>query len=77
MNKSSLSYRCLYFSSQFVFCRQCRQGYHLGECSDVEAGDTEQPDTNCQYSVDPVRASQVSNLNGTSPSNKQTLAKTN
>ncbi|XP_034251525.1 E3 ubiquitin-protein ligase parkin-like [Thrips palmi] len=44
---------------EFVFCRQCRQGYHLGECSDVETDDTGQLGSNCQYNVDPVRASQA------------------
>jgi len=45
---------------QFVFCRQCLQGYHMGECmpegdgsgNSVSMGD-------CHYNVDPGRAAQV------------------
>ncbi|CAB3369827.1 Hypothetical predicted protein [Cloeon dipterum] len=41
----------------FVFCKNCLQGYHIGECQDVEIGATalEQP----SYSVDPGRAAQA------------------
>ncbi|XP_039284843.1 E3 ubiquitin-protein ligase parkin [Nilaparvata lugens] len=40
----------------FVFCRDCMQGYHLGDCSSrpEEAGASSQ-----SYSVDPTRASQA------------------
>jgi len=41
----------------FVFCRQCLQGYHLGEC-ELESGNSASPE-DCQYSVDPNRAAQV------------------
>lgn len=37
--------------SQFVFCRDCLQGYHLGECLPDETT-TGSPTTN-QYAIDP------------------------
>ncbi|KAJ1530827.1 hypothetical protein ONE63_005674 [Megalurothrips usitatus] len=43
---------------EFVFCRVCRQGYHLGECSDQDMDTSEEP-VNCQYKVDPVHANQA------------------
>ncbi|KAJ1524212.1 hypothetical protein ONE63_010732 [Megalurothrips usitatus] len=42
----------------FVFCRQCLEGYHLGECRTGE-GLVDQSGGNCQYNVDPVNASQA------------------
>ncbi|XP_069675402.1 E3 ubiquitin-protein ligase parkin [Periplaneta americana] len=44
----------------FVFCRQCLQGYHLGECEpDAEGSGTGAPGADCQYNVDPSRAAQA------------------
>lgn len=44
-----------FFHLQYVFCRLCLQGYHIGEC---QTQDTENPSNSegCFYSVDPARA---------------------
>ncbi|XP_059472712.1 LOW QUALITY PROTEIN: E3 ubiquitin-protein ligase parkin-like [Neocloeon triangulifer] len=41
----------------FVFCRNCLQGYHIGECQEVESGVTGLEQSG--YSVDPGRAAQA------------------
>ncbi|XP_047111376.1 E3 ubiquitin-protein ligase parkin [Schistocerca piceifrons] len=43
----------------FVFCRQCLQGYHIGDCViDGESGNAGNSG-DCQYNVDPNRAAQA------------------
>ncbi|XP_067002583.2 E3 ubiquitin-protein ligase parkin [Anabrus simplex] len=42
----------------FVFCRQCLQGYHIGNCAQESEG-TSGPKGNCDYAVDPNRAAQA------------------
>ncbi|KAK4880011.1 hypothetical protein RN001_008157 [Aquatica leii] len=41
----------------FVFCRLCLQGYHIGPCDLPDPDNTDRKD--CDYNVDPVRASQA------------------
>ncbi|PSN38260.1 E3 ubiquitin-protein ligase parkin [Blattella germanica] len=41
----------------FVFCRQCLQGYHIGDC--VTGSGTATSEGDCQYNVDPSRAAQA------------------
>ncbi|KAJ9588135.1 hypothetical protein L9F63_018493 [Diploptera punctata] len=44
----------------FVFCRQCLQGFHLGECiPDSDGSGSTAPGGDCQYNVDPGRAAQA------------------
>lgn len=42
----------LHFLFQFVFCRKCLQGYHLGDCL-PEGHLTDISSAGCEYSVDP------------------------
>ncbi|KAG5877385.1 hypothetical protein JTB14_027996 [Gonioctena quinquepunctata] len=42
----------------YVFCRNCLQGYHIGECRDSE-NDNNGNSEGCFYSVDPARASEA------------------
>ena len=46
---------------QFVFCRDCLQGYHIDECLSGSSGDGQYNSmlTTNNYVVDPQRASQV------------------
>ncbi|CAD7083227.1 unnamed protein product [Hermetia illucens] len=41
----------------YVFCRNCRQGYHLGAC--LQDADTTNSAGSCEYSVDPTRAAEA------------------
>lgn len=40
-----------YLSLQYVFCKKCLQGYHIGDC--LADGSTSIDVGSCQYSVDP------------------------
>lgn len=51
------------FLFQFVFCRLCLQGFHIGECQTREQIVAAE---NSGYSVDPNRAATVSNKQGNS-----------
>ncbi|XP_058984066.1 E3 ubiquitin-protein ligase parkin isoform X1 [Musca domestica] len=41
----------------YVFCRNCLQGYHLGEC--LPENESSNPTGNCEYTVDPNRAAEA------------------
>uniref|UniRef100_A0A1B0AKA2 E3 ubiquitin-protein ligase parkin n=1 Tax=Glossina pallidipes TaxID=7398 RepID=A0A1B0AKA2_GLOPL len=41
----------------YVFCRNCLQGYHLGDCLPDSANDGDP--SSCEYSVDPNRAAEA------------------
>lgn len=41
----------------FVFCRDCLQGYHIGDCISDDA--TNNLPTSLQYSIDPLRATEA------------------
>lgn len=43
----------------FVFCRQCLQGFHLGECVPEPEDSSSAAPGDCQYNVDPGRAAQA------------------
>nr|XP_023030053.1 E3 ubiquitin-protein ligase parkin [Leptinotarsa decemlineata] len=42
----------------YVFCRNCLQGYHIGECRDAD-NENNINSEGCSYSVDPARASEA------------------
>ena len=48
----------LKFSLQFVFCRDCLQGYHIDECHAGD-GNFQSMMTTTEYVVDAGRAAQV------------------
>lgn len=41
-------------SLQYVFCRLCLQGYHIGDCESATSNDLSSE--NCNYKVDPNKA---------------------
>nr|CAH7749212.1 unnamed protein product [Callosobruchus chinensis] len=42
----------------YVFCRNCLQGYHIGDCETVENGFKDNGE-GCSYSVDPARVAEA------------------
>lgn len=52
---------------QFVFCRDCLQGYHIDECQTSGEGPFQSMLTATEYVVDPRRAAQVTRIAFGSP----------
>jgi|688.fasta_scaffold1773754_2 hypothetical protein len=50
----------MFFAIQFVFCRDCLQGYHIDECQTNGENNFQSMLTTTEYVVDPGRAAQVS-----------------